>query len=73
MKKENKENELKNVIQWVIDNRHYQEAMDEINMVTFPFSTKYKNYIQPKKETEDNVVGKKLSKKDRNRMLDDAF
>ena len=37
--------ELKEVLYWIVDNSDDKNAMDKISNFTFPFTTKYENFI----------------------------
>ena len=43
------ENELKKIISWIIENNEEREAIDKINSVTFPFTSKYLGYEAKKR------------------------
>jgi len=52
---------LKEIMHWITENVDDVEAMDKINKMTFPFTTKYSNFVGERKyeekyeeEDEDN-------------------
>lgn len=40
--------QLKKIIAWIIENSEEREAIDKINSVTFPFTSKYLGYKNKK-------------------------
>jgi hypothetical protein len=49
---------LEDIIDWIIRNNEEREAIDKINSVTFPFTSKYLGYVKAKTKKGWKVAGK---------------
>ena len=43
MPKDHKKEEVNEILKWILDNRHNEEAMNDIAYTAYPHTTKYKN------------------------------
>lgn len=51
-----RETELKRIITWIIENNEDTEAIDKINSVTFPFTSKYLGFSAAREKTKPKTA-----------------